>query len=71
MIPESAAEQVEKSAPVSLSVMMPNGGCFEENNSVPNINVPNFTALNFSCVRSRAGRLFKPVMRFTEIMNQQ
>ncbi len=71
-VPESAEEQVDESAPVSLSVSMPIGGRFEEDNSVSNINVRNFpTGSSLSRVRSRAGRLFKPVTRFIEIMNQQ
>ncbi len=71
-VPESAEEQVDESAPVSLSVSMPIGGRFEEDNSVSNINVRNFPAgSSLSRVRSRAGRLFKPVTRFIEIMNQQ
>ncbi len=71
-VPESAEEQVDESAPVSLSVSMPIGGRFEEDNSVSNINVCNFPAgSSLSRVRSRAGRLFKPVTRFIEIMNQQ
>ncbi len=71
-VSESAEEQVDESAPVSLSVSMPIGGRFEEDNSVSNINVRNFPAgSSLSRVRSRAGRLFKPVTRFIEIMNQQ
>jgi len=70
-VPESAGEQ-DKSAPVSLSLSMPISGCFEENNSVSNISVRNFPAASsLSRVKSRAGRLFKPVTRFIEIMNQQ
>lgn len=71
-VPESSAEQVERSAPVSLSASMPNGGHHEEANSVSNISVYNFPAeRSLSRVKSRAGRLFKPVTRFIEIMNQQ
>ncbi len=71
-IPESTAEQIELSAPVPLSAEMLNGGHFVEANSVSNISVRNIPAeSSLSRVRSRAGRLFKPVTRFIEIMNQQ
>lgn len=68
---ESAVEQVDN-ASVSLIVSTPIGGRFEENNSESNTSVHNFPAgSSLSRVRSRAGRLFKPVTRFIEIMNQQ
>ncbi len=71
-VPESTAEQIELSAPVPFSAAMPNGGHFVGANSVSNISIRNIPAeSSLSRVRSRAGRLFKPVTRFIEIMNQQ
>ncbi|KAL0149055.1 hypothetical protein M9458_055670, partial [Cirrhinus mrigala] len=71
-VPESTTEQVEISLPAPSSAAMPNGSHLAEANSVSNISVCNFPAeSSLSRVTSRAGRLFKPVTRFTEIMNQQ
>ncbi len=71
-IPELSAEQREQSAPVPLGAVMSNGDHFDGANSVSNISDRSIPAeSSLSCVRSRAGRLFKPVTRFIEIMNQQ
>ncbi len=71
-IPESTAEQIVRSAPVPLGAVMSNGDHFDGDNSVSNISVCSIPAeSSLSRVRSRAGRLFKPVTRFIEIMNQQ
>ncbi len=71
-ITESTAEQIVQSAPVPLGAVMSNGDHFDGDNSVSNISVCSIPAESSrSRVRSRAGRLFKPVTRFIEIMNQQ